>query len=193
MRKLDMKRGSYQKYPFKKNQKIDGTTILQDEFILYQNRYQVEFLCRCGKTDYKRLDYFNKMKYKCCKYCSRQNNYPEQRISKRNFKEGIHEKWLTSINSNLNRKNKLIKCNITLKDLKNQLVKQNNKCIYTGIELNVLNIFKQDSNASIDRKDSDKDYTVNNIQWVYKPVNIMKNDFSEKDFIDICKKVANFT
>ena len=40
---------------------------------------------------------------------------------------------------------------------------------------------------------SDKGYEVDNIQWVYKPINIMKNGLSDSDFKDLCYKVSDFT
>lgn len=192
MKKLNMKKGSYNNYPFSKNQKIDGIIILENDFIFKEDRYFVKFKCRCGNIDYKRLTHLNKMKYKCCKKCSRKNNYPEQRKARNHFEHNIHKQWIKNINFNSKRGAKNFENNLTNLDLYNKLVEQNFKCYYSGIELNVLNIFKRDSNASIDRLNSDKHYTFDNINWVYKPINIMKNDFKSEDFIKICKKIANF-
>ena len=181
------------KYPFKKGQMIDGITILNDDFSFIDNRYQVKFICRCGKIDHNRLNHLLKMKYKCCKSCARKNKYPEQRKSRGHIINGIHIKWLNDIHLNLKRGQKTLKCSLSNDDLYNKLKEQDFKCIYTGIKLNVIDLFKEDSNASIDRIDSNLDYTIDNIEWVYKPINIMKNGLSKKDFIYICKLVSNFT
>ncbi len=45
--------------------------------------------------------------------------------------------------------------------------------------------------ASLDRIDSSKGYTKDNIQWVHKHVNLMKHKFDQKYFVDICKLIAN--
>ena len=47
-----------------------------------------------------------------------------------------------------------------------------------------------DSSASLDRVDNEKGYIVGNIQWVHKMVNMMKNKYSQEDFIKVCKAVA---
>jgi hypothetical protein len=44
--------------------------------------------------------------------------------------------------------------------------------------------------ASLDRIDSSKGYTKNNIQWIYKPINSMKRDYTQERFIELCKLVA---
>lgn len=45
--------------------------------------------------------------------------------------------------------------------------------------------------ASIDRIDSSKGYTKDNIQWVHKNVNIMKMDQTMDQFLYICKKIVD--
>jgi hypothetical protein len=44
--------------------------------------------------------------------------------------------------------------------------------------------------VSIDRIDSTKGYIPNNIQWVDKRINIMKNKMDEQEFLSICKKIV---
>lgn len=43
--------------------------------------------------------------------------------------------------------------------------------------------------ASLDRIDSSKGYVDGNLQWVHKDVNIMKNDFDQTRFINLCGKI----
>ena len=45
--------------------------------------------------------------------------------------------------------------------------------------------------ASLDRIDSNKGYTKDNVQFVHKDINWMKQDFEQNKFIEYCKKVAN--
>ncbi len=105
----------------------------------------------------------------------------------------MHIVWLSSIKDNLVRGGKIINCDVTLEDLYKVLKEQNFKCAYTGIDLQVVGALKGESNASVDRIDSDKGYEIGNIQWVYKPINIMKNGLSDPDFKDLCYKVTDFT
>lgn len=45
--------------------------------------------------------------------------------------------------------------------------------------------------ASLDRIDSKKSYTVDNVQWVHKDVNWMKNKFDQDYFIEMCGRIAD--
>jgi hypothetical protein len=42
----------------------------------------------------------------------------------------------------------------------------------------------------LDRIDSSKGYTIDNVQWVHKIVNIMKHDVEEKEFFNWCKLIT---
>lgn len=61
-------------------------------------------------------------------------------------------------------------------------------CALTGWEIN---IGYTNSTASLDRIDSNLGYVEGNIQWVHKLVNMMKNKYSQEQFIEVCKAVAN--
>ncbi len=60
--------------------------------------------------------------------------------------------------------------------------KQNNKCALSGIEFN--------NDSSIDRIDSSKGYTKDNVQLLLTDINRMKRNFSDEKFITLCKLVA---
>ena len=68
---------------------------------------------------------------------------------------------------------------ITIEDIWEQYLKQDKKCPYTGKELTFLecNEFSGKSNLSLDRIDSKKGYTKDNIHWIYRPINRFKNNF----------------
>jgi hypothetical protein len=53
------------------------------------------------------------------------------------------------------------------------------------------NKYNTEATASLDRINSDEGYIKGNVQWVHKDINIMKNIYSSKYFIEMCKKVAN--
>lgn len=44
--------------------------------------------------------------------------------------------------------------------------------------------------ASLDRVDSSKAYTIDNVRWVHKMVNMCKNQYDEKSFIEMCTAIA---
>lgn len=90
-------------------------------------------------------------------------------------------------------KKRKYKIEITIKEAWEQVLKQNKKCAISGLDL-VFKTFGRDKNhnASLDRIDSSKGYTLNNIQWVHKDLNIMKQSYSNEYFIKMCSLVGNF-
>lgn len=67
--------------------------------------------------------------------------------------------------------------------------KQNKKCALSGLDLVISNDHKNNT-ASIDRINSAKGYTEDNVQWVHKDINIMKNRFEQEYFIYMCKLIG---
>lgn len=90
-------------------------------------------------------------------------------------------------------KERTIEFNLTIQQAWELFLKQNRKCALSGMELK----FKENSldrtqTASLDRIDSNKGYTIDNIQWVHKDVNYMKMDLPQDRFIKICKEIASY-
>jgi hypothetical protein len=65
-------------------------------------------------------------------------------------------------------------------------LRQNRKCALSGLPIQ----FGSMQTASIDRVDSGKGYTKDNVQWLHKDVNIMKNKFTTEYFAKLCSLVA---
>lgn len=91
-------------------------------------------------------------------------------------------------------KSRDIEFSITMEDIQNVFEKQNRRCAYTGVPLSftksrIKNLYPT---ASIDRIDSSKGYTPNNIQITHKDVNKLKQDFEESRFIELCEQVINY-
>ena len=66
--------------------------------------------------------------------------------------------------------------------------KQNGLCVYTKLPL--LAIGNQLNTMSLDRIDSNKDYTEDNVQLVCVAINRMKLDMTEDRFIELCSLVT---
>lgn len=72
-------------------------------------------------------------------------------------------------------------------------IKQNKKCALSGEDLYFGRIrYRTETNASIDRIDSRKDYTIDNIQLVTKNINIMKQTMTQEEFIKNCRLVIKY-
>ena len=88
-------------------------------------------------------------------------------------------------------KKRNLKFQITKEYMWSLFLKQNEKCALTGVQLKFDSCQKnRDGNASLDRIDSTKGYTIDNIQWIHKIINIMKQDLTETEFINWCKLIC---
>jgi hypothetical protein len=80
---------------------------------------------------------------------------------------------------------------ITIEEAWDLFLEQNRKCALTGIELSFGRNNNEKATASLDRIDSQGHYTIENVQWVHKDINWMKNRFSQQYFIEMCCRVAD--
>lgn len=88
-----------------------------------------------------------------------------------------------------------LKFDITIKEIYDLFLKQDKKCALSGLDIQFgvrsrIEEKKKECTASLDRIDNTKGYTINNIQWLHKHVNKMKNTHSQNYFVDICKRIA---
>lgn len=92
-------------------------------------------------------------------------------------------------------KSRKIEVSITIQDIWNLFLKQDRKCALSGMEIQFASTLRESKNrettASLDRIDSSKSYTLDNIQWLHKDVNRMKNKYNQEYFIEICQKIIN--
>jgi len=84
-------------------------------------------------------------------------------------------------------KQRNIEFDLTIEDVWRQYEKQRMKCPLSGIDLF---LDSKRLNASLDRIDSNRGYVVGNIQWIYRKLNRFKNNYSQEEFISMCKLVA---
>jgi len=155
-----------------------------------RKRKYVKCSCECGGTKITRLDAVVGGKIKSCgcmckrRECMDGNNNPA-------FK-GINEIpncWLSRFKDGAKRRNLI--WNITIEQVYELLQKQDFKCALTDELLYFGRIrVHLETNASIDRIDSNKGYEIDNIQLVTKNINMMKQTMSQDEFIRCCKLVS---
>lgn len=80
---------------------------------------------------------------------------------------------------------------LTKEDLKNTLERQNNRCIYSGVKLNI-HSKSNNFRPSIDRINSSLGYVPENIQFVSITSNYMKHKMSHLQAMNYCHLVAKF-
>lgn len=78
---------------------------------------------------------------------------------------------------------------ITIEFIDDLFKKQNKKCALSGVEIS---LSRTSQTASLDRIDSSKGYTEENVQWVHKQVNTMKMGYDQDEFIEFCRKIAAY-
>ncbi len=87
-----------------------------------------------------------------------------------------------------------IEFNLTIQELWELYEKQNKKCAMTGRDIVLVRNHKRDMSkqtASLDRTDSDKPYCIENVRWVHKHVNLMKNVLDNNYFLQLCNEIVN--
>lgn len=91
-----------------------------------------------------------------------------------------------------NAESRFLKFEVSIEYLWDLFVKQNKKCNLSGLPIQFGKTSKDKINTtvSIDRINSLEGYVEGNVQWVYKKINIMKNAYSQEEFISLCKKVV---
>lgn len=161
-------------------QKFNEWTVIDNKEIRRKGFAQFKVKCSCGNEKY--IDayalIYGKSK-KCFKCNSRKlednpqwrgfGNVPGKMFSR--CKRGA--------------KNRDLEFSITIEDINAKFMSQNARC-----KLSDLPISFKDNTASIDRIDSSKGYTVDNIQIVHKDINLMKNHFTESYFVEVCTLIA---
>lgn len=81
---------------------------------------------------------------------------------------------------------------ITKNDVLSLYEKQNGKCAISGIKMtHFTNEGRILYNLSVDRIDSDKGYTIDNIQLLCTIINTMKSTLSNEEFVEICKLIVD--
>ncbi len=152
-----------------------------------------KFLCQCtcNKSIPRWLYGYSIIKEMRCSECGNSQRGKDNG----NFKgyEEIPGKYLKMVNR-INKNNGYPKSDITLKYLWELYKKQNKKCAISGLDISFLSIkcsWGYRTTASLDRIDSERGYMIDNVQWVHKHINIMKNEYPIGLFISLCKLVSN--
>lgn len=93
----------------------------------------------------------------------------------------------------LNAESRKVPIEISIEEAWDLFLKQERKCRLSGEQLEMLEPQgKTLRTASLDRIDSSKGYTLDNIQWVHKDINMMKQDHSDEDFLNWIDKIYHF-
>lgn len=158
------------------------------ETIKHQNRLMYRVQCDCGNIEIKRTDHVKNGRTKMCKSCASKLTsirypMPIHRTGYGNL-SGTH---VMAIKHGALRRGLDFKVNA--KYLWELFIKQKSLCAITGIPI-TLSLDIKDNNvnwdvitASLDRIDSSLGYVPNNVWWVHKKINKLKNNFSLQELL----------
>lgn len=164
---------------------LELNTVINNLLILdipkEKNKWKCQ--CICGNIVYRSASNITRNK-NMCNECKKKN------LHKIHYKGhfDISSSFWTILKQSARVRN--IKVDVTITDIWGLFLKQNKKCALTGIDINFDKSRNKKHTASLDRIDSSKDYTLDNIQWVHKNINLMKMDLSQEEFIKFCKLVT---
>ena len=120
---------------------------------------------------------------KVCKECS--NKDPKNNSHMGWYKGVLRKSFVHKYKTNA--KLRGIPWNVSFEYLADLLIDQDFKCALSGIEIQAMEVT---NNASLDRIDSSLGYIENNVQWVTSKVNMMKQHYTQEEFIEVCVSVA---
>jgi hypothetical protein len=150
----------------------------------------------CAQT----ITYDNKSSYKSAQYrnsiCKRCRTIRANKSEKRNnsgeknpFWKGYKDIPFHWFSKYFLRKGRKRDGDITIQQIYDLWIEQDKKCKLSGLDIDFI---RRDNgvSASIDRIDSSKEYTIDNVQLVHKNINLMKNSFNQDYFISVCKMIS---
>lgn len=166
--------------------------ILTKEFLEYHyielDKSSTEIAKENGISKSSVLNWLKVYGIKSRPISSRTNRQKQQRFGNWRGHGEISGAYWCSIRSRAPGRN--LDFSITIEEAWEVFLKQNRKCVYSGLELifatKIVFPARTEQTASIDRIDSDKGYIPNNIQWVHKDVNKMKQFFTDERFKELC-------
>lgn len=142
--------------------------------------------CICGNIENKIIYNLKRVKYQKCFKC-------RQGVNSHAWK-GVgllpHDIFNNIWHSAIDRK---LEFNITIEQIWELYLKQGKKCALTGwpITFNTTFRTKKERTASLDRIDSTEGYTIDNVQWVHRDINLLKKNYKNDEFINMCLAIAN--
>lgn len=176
-----------------KNGLLTIVKVWSEKFDGYSSKERVcECYCDCGNTIVVRAKYLRSNHKLSCGCLGKRKG------SKHPLWGGHGEISATfwhGIIGSAKRRGRIIDFNITIEQGWELFLKQNRKCALSGVEINFPPRSRQyggSGTASLDRIDSSKGYSIDNIQWVHKDINCMKMAFSQSSFLDWCKTITEY-
>ena len=185
------KRGEYGVKTDLTGQKFGYLEVIKMAHKLKDTRREYRAVCKChncGKENHWVFPYhLTKIGQKSCGCLPRNMPKGKDHCKYSGYGEITGSIW-GKIKEAAYRRN--LEFSITIEETWELFQKQNKKCALTLLPIE-MGVKRLKGTASLDRKDSAKGYTKDNIQWVHRNVNIVKHSCSQEYFVNICRRVVN--
>lgn len=136
--------------------------------------------CECGITKYVDGCHLRNGKSKSCRACIEWKPRDASGIASRH--------WQTILD---NAQRRGIEVSITRLQAYQVYQQQEGRCALSGLPIALQNNQQRSSGvASLDRIDSRKGYSLDNIQWLHQDINVMKGTMSDEQFIHYCSLIT---
>lgn len=146
-------------------------------------------ICDCGRTKNVLATHLRQGNSKTCGACSVPKG--DKHASWTGVGDMSGDFWYNHVVRSANGdKRRSIPLTLTKEEAWDLFLKQDKKCALTGLELHFPEKNHMPYTASLDRIDSSKGYTISNVQWVHKDINMMKRIYDQDYFIEMCTLVA---
>lgn len=168
----------------------NGMTVISEDKERKTKKRRWNVKCHCGNIVSLDTSVIIKSKQKSCGCIFKTSEYRNNFPTRTGYKEISGKRWYT-IKRNADIRN--IKFEITIEEAWEIYLKQNKKCKLSNIPIHFSmndGDSYNDATASLDRIDSNLGYTVENIQWVHKRINMMKQNLTDEEFKYYCRMVA---
>jgi hypothetical protein len=193
-----MRKSKYENY-FKLGQKFGKWEIIDTDIIPHEKTKESQIKCQCN-CGFEKLVYcltLVKGQSTACFNCGH-GNKGESNSKWKGYKE-VPGAFINRITNRSKKANREVE--ITAEDIYNLWIKQNKKCALSGLPIDFINtnpgnINRKESKydlictASLDRIDSNKGYIKDNIQLVHKDVNMIKKEYDQNYFLNLCKLIT---
>lgn len=122
---------------------------------------------------------------KLCKACANKN--PDNNSHKGFYLDVLRASFAHKYKASAELRN--IEWNVSFDYLAKLLIDQDFRCALSGVPISAMEV---NNNASLDRIDSKLGYIEDNVQWVTSKVNMMKQHYTQEEFLEVCNNVANY-
>lgn len=170
--------------------------IVLETSIKSDSRTWVRVQCDCGWLGLRREDHLKSGRTKSCKKCSAKITTAIYGTPQRNRYVG---EFGRTYYSKLKQSAAIrgLDFDVTQEFLWDLFISQKSRCALSGLDINLsTKLYKSNPDysaftASLDRIDSSKGYLVDNVQWVHKDINRLKNNLDETKLIYLCSLIYN--